>query len=146
MPIHLDLTVADLVDRYPWAEDVLQWHGVSLESPDLDAPLRALCWLQDIDTEELLEDLCAVRDVGPHPWREELSIHDALTDGLVLRYGDVPEDDMDPTAAWRGDQPRHPRSQPSARPTRFAPRTPCLVGSGPSRAGLADTGSPERIW
>ncbi|HHO50706.1 MAG TPA: hypothetical protein ENK18_07475 [Deltaproteobacteria bacterium] len=87
MLIHLDMPIGEIIARHPWAEEVLAWHGVSVEASSLRSPLRVLCWLHALDAEELVSNLHAIQGVGPSAWFEDV-IHEAPPSVWVIDPGD----------------------------------------------------------
>lgn len=60
--MHLtSLCLATLLRRHPWAEEVLEWHGIDVHEVDQTLTLHALCWLRRLDEHQLARDLEAAR-------------------------------------------------------------------------------------
>ena len=56
---YLNVCVSTLLYRHPWAAEVLEWHGVDLETVEPRLSIGALCWLESIDHRRLMRDLIA---------------------------------------------------------------------------------------
>ena len=54
---YANVSVATLLERHPWAHEVLEWHGVDPYSVDAQLSLGTLCWLNRLDPVRLTRDL-----------------------------------------------------------------------------------------
>lgn len=57
--LYTHVSVASLLNRYPWAHTVFEWHGVDPYTVDAQMSLDALCWLHRLDPFQIARDLVA---------------------------------------------------------------------------------------
>jgi len=96
----MTMSVASLLRQHPWAEDVLQWHGVELDRLDPSLSLSAVCWLECLQPEVVVRDLLAA-----HPARDEIDalvLLDELDDEGTLEEVD---DELPDAALWAANDP-----------------------------------------
>jgi len=55
--MNLSTSVSRLILRYPYAEDALQWHGLSADELAASLTVEELLSLPDVDGDALLSDL-----------------------------------------------------------------------------------------
>jgi len=60
MTVTAHTLVSALVRKYPYAEEVFAWHGVTLEPSYMAMSLYALCWIRGIELQQVLADLDAI--------------------------------------------------------------------------------------
>ncbi|MEO0605279.1 MAG: hypothetical protein AAF211_27870 [Myxococcota bacterium] len=76
------LSLANLIRRHPWAEEVLEWHGVTADAEDATLSIEALCWLRGVDPHRLERDLWAADPDAdcwaPLPTTQPEALHLAL--------------------------------------------------------------------
>ena len=60
MAVTANTLVSALVEQYPYAEEVFAWHGVTLDEAHGKMSLYALCWIEDVELDELLTALITV--------------------------------------------------------------------------------------
>ena len=79
MRVNAHITIDQLLECYPMADEVLAWHELGLGEITPGTSLGTACRLQDVDIEELMEDL----------------VFSLRYDGFIA---DVPDDlDFEPT-------------------------------------------------
>ena len=63
-----NMRVTTVLRRHPWAEEVLEWHGVDVDTIDDNLTLGAVCALRDLDPKRLETDLLATEAQVAGPW------------------------------------------------------------------------------
>lgn len=100
--IYASMSVSTLLRQHPWAEEVLEWHGVDPFEVDEHLSLGALCWLRHIDASRLARDLLSAQpDDDPLFPVDELMDPGAPADGDRDEPEELEEgDEIEP---WWGD-------------------------------------------
>jgi len=97
LAIHAHTLVSTLMTRFPYTEDVFDWHAVPHdEELYRRMSLYALCWVRGIELQQLIADLEAViaaeedetDELSPDEWTDE------------QRKPLLAEDDEDDDASW----------------------------------------------
>ena len=83
-----NMSISSLLRTHPWAEEVLEWHGVDVMEVERHLTLGALCWLENLDPSRVVLDLAAA-----HPDEVEVDASDLLLDGRSLAWPDLSEVD-----------------------------------------------------
>lgn len=93
---YLTVSVATLTRRHPWAREVLEWHGVDLDTVDATLSLSALCWLKQIDPDRVARDLMVA-----NPDDTDEALFRFLHGEPVAHEDEVDEDDWDEQPMWQ---------------------------------------------
>lgn len=107
-----NMGVATLLRRHPYAEEVLDWHGVDVATLEPTITVAGLCLDQRLDVERFVRDLLMVRgqaDGSAEDWQaadpaegavdEVDEVEDVLDDdGDDVDW--IPDDDEAPHAWW----------------------------------------------
>lgn len=97
---YLNMNVAMLLQRHPWAQDVLEWHRIDVDRVDPCLSLAAVCVVEQVQPETLLRDLRAA-----HPDRHGEDLTQFLAEGAPrgAEPQEVPVDPVDLDVGSWGD-------------------------------------------
>jgi hypothetical protein len=89
-----NMSISSLLRTHPWAEEVLEWHGVDVMEVERYLSLGALCWLKNLDLSRVVLDLIAAQ-----PDEVDSYVSDILLDDRTLARNDW--NDFDETQVMR---------------------------------------------
>lgn len=92
MALHAHSLVSTILDEHPYTDEVFAWYGVRLGETLRGMSLYALCWIRNLELEELIAALEAVIDAEDDP-TEELTAEEwaALREASAM----LDDDDLD---------------------------------------------------